>query len=131
MDNAQALLWNGQGLPGSLVIFTSVLRLLLAGFFVYLAYQNLSGNPDMISDFRRWGYPDWFRQSTAWLQIGGAMLLVVPATCFWGAGVLGAVLLGAIATHLMHDPWLASGSPTAFLIAVVGTSVWFRPGLFQ
>ncbi len=131
MESVRALLWNGEGLTSSLVLATTAGRLLLTLFFVYLAYQNLSGNPELVADFRRWGYPDWFRIATALAQIVGAILLVAPSTCFLGALLLAVVLIGAVGTHLLHDPWTTSLSPLLVLCGVTLSSVWFRPSLFQ
>jgi len=131
MEILRNLMWSGEGVSGWWIYAATGGRLLLAAFFAFLAYQNLSGNAEMVADFRRWGYPEWFRSATAMLQAAGALLLIPPATCFLGACVMVAVLLGAVATHLANDPWATSLSPLAFLIAVIGTSVWFRPQLLQ
>lgn len=104
------------------------LRTLIAAFFVFLAWKNLSGDPQMAADFGRWGYPDWFRKVTAWMQIAGALALIPTTTCFYGGAWLAIILLGALATHLLHDPLAASASPLVFLILLAATTVWFRPG---
>ncbi len=102
-------------------------RSLIAAFFVFLAWKNLSGDPQMVADFSRWGYPDWFRKATAWMQIAGALLLIPTATCFYGGAWLAVILLGALVTHLLHDPLVASASPLVFLVLLVATTIWFRP----
>ncbi len=107
------------------------LRIVVAAFFVVIALKNLAGDEQMAADFARWGYPDWFRRVTAVLQILGALALLVPATCFFGGLLLTGVLLGAVATHLRHDPLVASLSPTVVLV-LVAISAWpMRPPLLR
>ena len=110
-----------------LAVMQLVLRVVLAGFFVFMAVRNLSGNAGMAADFTRWGYPSWFRQLTAWLQIVGALALLYPPLVFAGAVLLSGVLLGAIATHLRHDPAASALSPLLFLALLVPLLVVHRP----
>ncbi len=107
------------------------LRLLLAAFFVLVAIKNLAGDEAMASDFARWGYPDWFRVTTAVLQLAGAALLLSPSVSFHGAALLGCVLFGAVATHAIHDPPMALLSPVVFLGLVAPVLVAFRPALLR
>jgi hypothetical protein len=118
-------------LPRAFVVGGLVLRSALAAFFVFLAWKNLSGDAQMLADWQRWGYSDGFRRATAVAQLVGAVLLIPTPTCFFGGALLTGVLLGAIATHLLHDPLPASASPLVFLLLVVGSSAWFRPDLLR
>jgi hypothetical protein len=108
-----------------LALACTVLRVLVAGFFVYLALRNLAGDEHMAAEFRRWGYADWFRGLTAGMQVVGALLLLVPATRLIGALLLACVLLGALATHLRHDP-AAAALPAAVVLAMLLVSMWRR-----
>lgn len=103
------------------------LRVALAAFFVFAATRNLSGNPRMVEDFQRWGYADWFRIVVAVLQVLGGVLLLNSGTAFYGAIVLGVVLVGAVGTHLLHDPPLSALAPVPFLAATLFVLVAFRP----
>jgi putative oxidoreductase len=109
---------------------TSV-RWLLAAAFLAMAARNLAGDERMATDFRRWGYPDSFRAFTAALQVVGASLLLVPATSFLGLAALGAVLLGAVGTHLMHDPAPSAIPAAAFLAVVAALGAYYRPPLLR
>jgi len=131
MGGLNLVLYHGGGLPRALVVGGVVLRVALAGFLVLLAWKNLSGDPQMVADWQRWGYPDGFRRATAVAQLLGAALLVPTATCFLGGALLTGILLGAIATHLLHDPLPASLSPLVVLLLVAGASAWFRPDLLR
>ena len=110
-----------------LAVVQLVLRVVLAGFFVLMAVRNLSGDTGMADDFARWGYPSWFRVLTAWLQIAGALALLYPPLVFAGAVLLSGVLMGAIATHLRHDPASSALSPLLFLALLLPLLVVHRP----
>ncbi len=117
--------------PRALLHVLLGLRILLAAFFSFLAVRNLAGDETMARDFARWGYPDWFRVATAVIQLGGAALLLPTRGAFWGALVLAAVLLGAIATHLRHDPLATAVSPVVVLALVGAVAVLHRPPLWR
>ncbi len=131
MGGLSAFLYAGADGDRVWLLVGQAVRVGLAVFFLLLAWKNLSGDPQMAADFERWGYPAWFRQATALAQVAGALLLIPTATCFVGGVGLAMILLGALATHLMHDPWAASVSPAAFLVLVTLSSVWFRPPILQ
>lgn len=107
------------------------LRILLAVFFVFMASKNLMGDQQMVSDFARWGYPGWFRLLTAVLQIVGAVLLLLPSISFYGAVLLGCILVGAIVTHLRFDPPPTTISPIVFLVLTLALALWYRPGFLR
>lgn len=106
---------------------TLVLRLLLAAFFLFMAGKNLAGDETMAADFARWGYPDAFRVFTAVLQILGALLLLVPITVFAGSLLLFVVLLGAVGTHVLHDPPATLVSPVVALLVLLPVLLAHRP----
>ncbi len=120
-----------EGSPRWLSVTMTVLRFLVAAFFVFMAGKNLGGDTQIASDFARWGYPGWFRVLTAVFQILGALLLVLPATTFYGAGLLAGILVGAIWTHLRFDPPAAALSPAVFLAPVLAFLVTYRPPLLR
>ncbi|GJM22470.1 MAG: hypothetical protein DHS20C15_23850 [Planctomycetota bacterium] len=106
---------------------TLVLRLLLAAFFLFMAGKNLTGDASMAADFERWGFPDGFRVFTALLQIVGALLLLASATTFPGSLLLLVVLLGAVGTHLVHDPPSSLLSPLLALLVLAPVLLAHRP----
>jgi hypothetical protein len=108
-----------------------VLRILLACFFVFLALKNLAGDARMAEDFRRWGYPDAFRIGVAVAQLAGAAALFVSPLVFPGALALALVLLGALATHLRHDPPLQAAPALVCLLLLVPILWAARPPLMR
>jgi putative oxidoreductase len=53
-------------------------------------------------DFQRWGYPDWFRIVVGLAELAAFASLLVPRAAAYGAGLFGAVMVGAIFTHATH-----------------------------
>ena len=107
------------------------LRLALACFFVFVAARNLAGDAQMAADFQRWGYPTWFRPVVALMQAAGALLLVWSGTAPYGAALLTVVMVGAVSTHLLHDPPVSALVPLVFLATVVVVVVMYRPAALR
>lgn len=55
-----------------------------------------------VRDFRRWGYPGWFRVAVGAAELIACALLLVPRLASYGAALFAAVMLGAIYTHAAH-----------------------------
>jgi putative oxidoreductase len=55
-----------------------------------------------VRDFRRWGYPGWFRVAVGATELAACALLLVPRLASYGAAFFAAVMLGAIYTHAAH-----------------------------
>lgn len=124
---ADLVLRDAAGLSRGAAIALTALRWILAAFFTLLAVRNLAGDATMAADFARWGFPSWFRVVTALLQIAGAMALLDVRGAFWGAALLAGVLVGAAATHLLHDPPAAVASPVVVLVLTGVVGVALRP----
>jgi hypothetical protein len=58
--------------------------------------------PGARHDFTRTHMPDVIRQVLGWSEIIGAVLLLIPRTAVQGGWLLGAILLLAVTTHLLH-----------------------------
>ena len=102
-----------------------VLQIAVAAMFVAAAMPKLTGAPMAVEMFGVLGFGQWFRYVTALMEIGGAVLLVVPALAGIGALVLAIVMVGAILAHAL----VLGGSavPAIVLLAATLTIAWFRP----
>ncbi len=87
-------------------------RILLALAFTAAAFGKLASDPKMVAMFDKVGFGQWFRYFTGLTELSGAILLLIPATAFWGALILVATMAGAIATHLL----IIGGSPLAAIV---------------
>jgi putative oxidoreductase len=95
-----------------------VLWVLQAGAAAMLGmagFAKLFGEPAMIGLFDAIGIGQWFRYVTGALEVGGAVLLLIPALAGVGALLLAGVMLGAIATHL----FVVGGSPVVPLVLLI------------
>ena len=101
-----------------------VIQILLALAFLGAASGKLLGKPEMVQLFEVIGIGQWFRYLTGLLEATGAVLVVIPRTRFFGAALLGVVMIGAVLTHLfvLHNPPTAP----AVLLVLAGIVAWGR-----
>ena len=78
-----------------------VLQIAVALFFLVAGWPKLVGAPPMVQAFEAIGFGQWFRHVTGLLEIGGAILLFVPAFAGFGAVTLAIVMIGAILAHIV------------------------------
>ncbi|MBN8758404.1 MULTISPECIES: DoxX family protein [Variovorax] len=98
-------------------------RILLAVAFGAAGTSKLAGVPQMVQVFDAIGFGQWFRYLTGLVEIGGALLLLVPATGFLGGLLLAATMVCAVATHLV----LIGGNPApAVVLALLSGFVAWR-----
>ena len=104
-------------------IVTWIIRILLAAAFLMAGGSKLAGAAPMVATFDKIGLGQWFRYFTGLTEVSGAILLLIPATGFWGALILLATMFGAVATHLFR----IGGNPaSAIVLGVLAAFVAFR-----
>jgi putative oxidoreductase len=101
-----------------------IVQALLALAFLGAASGKLLGKAEMIGLFETIGIGQWFRYLTGLLEAAGAVLIVIPRTKAFGATLLGAVMAGAVLTHL----FILHNAPTApaVLLVLAGAVAWGR-----
>ena len=77
-----------------------ILKLLISVIFTGAAVQKFRGT--VAPNWDRWGYSRRFMYVTGIAELGALALLWWPGLELVGAGCLGAVLLGALATLIRH-----------------------------
>jgi len=98
-------------------------RILLALAFGAAGAAKLAGAQQMVQVFDAIGFGQWFRYVTGLVEVGGAVLLLVPATGFLGGLLLFATMVCAVATHLL----LIGGNPApAVVLALLSGFVAWR-----
>jgi putative oxidoreductase len=100
-----------------------VLKLLLAGLFLWAGGAKLAGVPAMVEVFEQVGFGQWFRYVTGALEVGGAALLLWPPTVFYGALLLALVSIGAIWAQIfvLHEDVIHAIIVAAVLSAISWT----------
>lgn len=101
-----------------------VLQVAVAAVFVASAVPKLAGVPMMVQMFDALGLGQGFRYVTALLELGSAVLLLVPALASIGALALAIVMVGAILAHSL----VLGGSalPAIVLLAATLAIAWLR-----
>lgn len=104
-------------------------RLTLALAFGAAGTAKILAVPMMVDIFRQVGLGQWFRYVTGVVELGGAVLMMVPSTGLAGALLLGATMVGAVITHLA----VIGGSPVpavtlGALSAFVALRLWPSQG---
>lgn len=78
-----------------------IVQIFAAAAFVAIGLGKF-GSPEWAHKFARWGYPEWFYMVIGSLEAAGGILLLVPALASYAAALLGAILVGAAATLVLH-----------------------------
>jgi uncharacterized membrane protein YphA (DoxX/SURF4 family) len=110
--------------PGWVGILVWVLRVLVAGLFLFAAFAKLSGNQMMVDEFAVIGLGQWFRYLTGILELAGAILVLIPAVSVAGALILLAVDAGAFVAQafVLHGDVIH----TFVIGAVLGLLIWLQ-----
>ena len=85
------------------LIGTWLPAILLVVIFVPQGLAKFQDSSGWAKAFRFWGYPDWFRITIGVLELMGALLLIAGRTAAFGAIIIIAIMLGAMATHLIFE----------------------------
>ncbi len=106
------------------------LQILAALVFLFTGSIKLGGFDQAVKMFGEINIGQWFRYLTGILEVGGAILLLVPSFATAGAGVLAVVMTGAVIAHLTTH--LDGGNAGAALVLLIITSfiAWQRRGQF-
>lgn len=107
----------GFGLASTFAASTTALwAWALTVIFVIMGGGKLLFAESAIARFAGWGLPDWLRVLTAVVELGGAVLVAIPATRFIGASVLAVITLVAVLTHLAIADLISAVLPVLLLV---------------
>jgi uncharacterized membrane protein YphA (DoxX/SURF4 family) len=100
-----------------------IAQIALGAMFLMAGGSKLAGAPAMVSLFGALGLGQWFRYFTGAVEVSAALLLFIPRTAGFGALLLVATMLGAIAANLFLGQ-----SPVAplVLLSVASAIAWVR-----
>ena len=86
-------------------LFNKIVPYALALIFFASGAAKLAGLEFEIAAFENWGYPLWFMYLVGVIEVGGALLLLVPRLSGLAAGGLALFMTGAVGTHIIHAEW--------------------------
>jgi putative oxidoreductase len=99
------------------------IRILLALAFAAAGGAKLAGVPQMVQVFEAIGFGQWFRYVTGAVEVAGVLLLLIPATGFFGGLLLAVTMVFGVLTHLV----LIGGSAVpAFVLGLLAAFVTWR-----
>jgi uncharacterized membrane protein YphA (DoxX/SURF4 family) len=112
------------------VIATWILSGLVAAMMLFAGGSKLAGAPEQVKGFAAMGFPAWFLYVTGAIEVGGAILLLIPKTAVFGVLLLGATMIGATISVLKMGDVGHAPIPFVFLvvIAIIG---WLRADSFR
>jgi hypothetical protein len=94
-----------------------ILKVLVSAIFAAAAAQKFTGK--VAPNWDRWGYSRQFMYAAGIAEVGALVLFWWPGLELVGAGFLGAVLLGALATVIRHRAGPLHIALTAFTLLLV------------
>ena len=98
---------------------------LLGLAFLMAGGTKLMGQEMHVENYIRWGYPNWFMYVTGTIEVLGTVLIVIPATRFYGALLLVATMVGAIFTHIQANEPEMLPAPIVLLL-LSGFVAWMN-----
>ena len=110
------------------IVVSWILQVLVAAMFLFSGSLKLTGDPMMVQLFDAIGIGQWFRYATGTIEVGSALLLLVPSFALLGAAALAVTMIGAIITHL----FIVGGSAAIPLVLLAATIAiaWLRRDQF-
>jgi hypothetical protein len=100
-----------------------VVQIALALMFLFAGGSKLIGAPAMVAMFDAVGWGQWFRYVTGAIETSAATALLVPSAAVFGAILLIATMIGAVATNLILGQ---SPVPPLVLLVVASAIAWAR-----
>jgi putative oxidoreductase len=93
-----------------------VLRVILALLFAGTGGAKLAAIPHMVQTFDIIDLDRWFLYVTGAVEVGGAILLLIPRTAFYAAFFLCAEMICAVAVHFIFP---IEGTPVPAMVFVI------------
>lgn len=98
----------------------------LAVLFLASGGAKLTGLEFEIAAFERWGYPLWFMYFIGGIEVVGGIALFVRSVSALASAGLAAMMLGAIATHVIHSEWGMLAAATLIFTLCIARAVMGR-----
>ena len=100
-------------------IFIWILRLLAAAIMIQTLYFKFTGHPQSVKLFTTLDMEPWGRIGTGVFELIASILILIPRTTVYGAGLGMGLMSGAIFFHLTKLGIKFDGDYVLFIYAVV------------
>ena len=100
-------------------IFTWILRLLAAVIMIQTLYFKFTGHPQSVKLFTTLEMEPWGRIGTGVFELIASILILIPRTTVYGAGLGMGLMFGAIFFHLTKLGIKFDGDYLLFIYAVI------------
>jgi len=104
------------------------LQVLLASAFFGAGGLKLAGADAMVTQLATLGFGQWFRYLTGALEVTAAVLFLMPRRSGFGGLLIVAIMLGAVAAHLLV--FKSSPAIPLLFLALAVVVVWSRRDQF-
>ena len=98
----------------------TVIGWVLTGVVALILWLNgvgkLMNSPAAIAEFEHWGYSRLFMYTVGTLEVFAGLFLVAPQMSIYGAFLVIILMLGAVVTHILHDPVINVLRPVAIIV---------------
>lgn len=101
------------------LVFTWILRIVAALIMLQTLYFKFTGHEQSVKLFTLLGMEPWGRIGTGILELIAAILLLIPRTTLYGAGLGLGLMAGAIFFHLTKLGIVFDGDAVLFTYAVI------------
>ena len=101
------------------VITTWLPRIAVALFFLSVGVEKFSSDGPWVKVFAQIGFGQGLRYVTGTMQVGGALLVLIPRTTLAGVSVLACTMLGAVLVHLFILHSVGNAVIPAALLAIL------------
>lgn len=102
------------------VVTTWMPRIALAIVFLSVGFQKFAAEGMWVRIFDGIGVGQWFRHLTGAMQVGGAVLLLIPRAAPAGFILVGCTMVGAMCYWILTHHAFGAIVPGALLVAIVG-----------
>jgi len=85
--------------------------------------SKIGGVESQVTEFQRYGYPQWFRLATGSIELLAGVVLVAglfvqPVLALGGSLLIVATMAGAVVTHVRMEDSAADIAPSVILLAL-------------
>jgi uncharacterized membrane protein YphA (DoxX/SURF4 family) len=101
-------------------LITWLPRVALAMVFLTVGTQKFGERPMWVRIFGQIGLGQWLRYVTGVMQVGGAVLLLIPRAATVGFILVGCTMAGAVAFWILTDHAFSAIIPGTLFLAIAG-----------